>query len=323
MKRFILGLFAAITMVATGCEGFDDSAIWDKLNSLEGRVKALEQLCSQMNTNISALQTIVEALQNNDYVTNIAPIKEGDKIIGYTISFNKSDSITIYHGKDGKNGENGKDGVNGTNGTNGKDGHTPQIGVKKDVDGIYYWVLDGEWLLDDEGNKIKAEGRDGKDGEDGEDGVNGTNGTNGTNGKNGNDGITPKLKIENGYWYVSYDNGATWSEVGKATGEDGEDGNDGDSMFEDITYDDDYVYITLADGTTLVLPRSVNSNEIPNNEIWYTTTNGSAITLTEPNAFGAKIISNVYEKSGRGIITFDGDVTSIGEEAFYRCFSLI
>lgn len=33
----------------------------------------------------------------------------------------------------------------------------------------------------------------------------------------GSPGITPKLKIENGYWYVSYDNGVTWDSVGSAS----------------------------------------------------------------------------------------------------------
>lgn len=36
-----------------------------------------------------------------------------------------------------------------------------------DTDGVYYWTLDGEWLLDDEGNKMRVTGEDGKDGEDG------------------------------------------------------------------------------------------------------------------------------------------------------------
>ncbi len=34
-----------------------------------------------------------------------------------------------------------------------------------------------------------------------------------------------------GYWYISYDNGQTWNKLGPATGDPGE---DGDSMFSDI-----------------------------------------------------------------------------------------
>ena len=54
-----------------------------------------------MNTNISSLQTIVTALQNNDYVTGATPLMKDGKEIGYTITFSKSNPITIYHGKDG------------------------------------------------------------------------------------------------------------------------------------------------------------------------------------------------------------------------------
>ena len=55
----------------------------------------METLCKQMNTNISSLQTIVTALQDKDYVTSVAPINEGDKVVGYTITFSKSGAVTI------------------------------------------------------------------------------------------------------------------------------------------------------------------------------------------------------------------------------------
>lgn len=309
MKKLFSYFLSAIMLFAVSCaEEYDDSLIWDKLNSLENRVAALEQLCRQMNTNISSLQTVVEALQNNDYVTNVAPITEDGEVIGYTITFSKSGTITIYHGKDGKDGQNGADGKDGT------DGYTPVIGIAKDTDGEYYWTLDGDWLLDKDGNKIKAEGKDGQ---------NGTNGADGSDGQNGADGITPKLKIEGGYWYISYDNGTTWTELGKATGEDGKDGQngadgkDGDSMFKDVAYDDNYVYITLIDGSVIVIPRQ----QIPNNEIWYTTSDGKLVTSYKTNAFGANVISNEY-KYGIGVMTFDADVTMIGNGAFASCTNL-
>ena len=273
MKK-LLTLFAiALAVVVSSCSKFDDSAIWDKLNEQEQtlndhekRIAALEELCKQMNTNINALQTLVEALEKRDYITNVSPVRKDGEVIGYTISFADSDTITIYHG------ENGQDGADG------KDGYTPQIGVMKDTDGIYYWTLDGEWLLDGKGNKIKAVGEDGRDGQDGTDGTNGSNGCNGqdgqdgedgTDGRDGVDGVTPRLKIENDYWYVSYDEGVTWIELGKATGEDGADGSDGtdgsdgedgDSIFASVTQDDEYVYFNLADGTMITLPKHDKEN---------------------------------------------------------------
>jgi len=58
-----------------------------------------------------------------------------------------------------------------------------------------------------------------------------------------------------------------------------------------------------------------------NNEIWYTSSDGSVVTPYATDAFGANIVSNVYE-NGMGIITFDGEVTEIGDEAFAFCTSL-
>ena len=61
------------------------------------------------------------------------------------------------------------------------------------------------------------------------------------------------------------------------------------------------------------------------NQIWYT--NGSTTEATTPyvkSAFGAKIVSNEYDaEKEHWVITFDGDVTTIGYGAFWGCNSLI
>lgn len=60
---------------------------------------------------------------------------------------------------------------------------------------------------------------------------------------------------------------------------------------------------------------------VPNNQIWYTSSDGNVVTPYYTDVFGANIVSNVYE-NGKGIITFDGDVTSIGRYAFNRSYKL-
>jgi len=73
-------------------------------------------------------------------------------------------------------------------------------------------------------------------------------------GDQGDDGVTPKLEVrDDGYWYISYDNGQTWNKLGPATGDPGE---DGDSMFSDIDVSDpDYLVLTLAEtGASIKLP---------------------------------------------------------------------
>ena len=268
----ILGLLSLVS-----CTEYDEVAMWNKNEDMGSRLAALEELCSRLNTNIVSLQQIVEALQGNDYVTGVVPVVENGETVGYTISFSKSGPVTIYHGKKGENGQNGT---------------TPVIGVEQDSDGLYYWTLDGEWLTDDEGSKILAQGMAGKsayelavekgyrgtldewlaslNGSNGDDGKsayelaveNGYRGTEeewlaslkGSAGDQGDDGVTPKLEVrDDGYWYISYDNGQTWNKLGPATGDPGE---DGDSMFSDIDVSDpDYLVLTLAEtGASIKLP---------------------------------------------------------------------
>ena len=55
---------------------------------------------------------------------------------------------------------------------------------------------------------------------------------------------------------------------------------------------------------------------VPNNQIFYTSSDGAVVEPYATDVFGANIVSNTYE-NGQGIITFDGDVTKIGAYAFY------
>ena len=55
--------------------------------------------------------------------------------------------------------------------------------------------------------------------------------------------------------------------------------------------------------------------------IQYTSSDGNIVTPNKTKAFGANITNNVYI-NGQGIISFDGPITTIGNEAFYRCSSL-
>lgn len=110
-------------------------------------------------------------------------------------------------------------------------GVSPVIAVKQGEDSRWYWTVNGEWLKDSGGNRVPTTGADG---------------TNGTN------GVTPQMKIEGDYWYVSVDNGANWTQVGKAKGA------DGDAFFSSVTYNDHSVTLTLKDGTPIVLGRGAN-----------------------------------------------------------------
>ena len=258
--------------------------------------EALQRLCNETNTNLSALQTIVTALQNNDYITSVDPLTENGKVVGYTIKFAKSNPIVIYNGKDG---------------ADGVDGNTPVIGVKKDTDDIYYWTLDGEFIVVD-GQKIKAQGTDGN------------------NGTDGSDGVTPKLEIREGYWWISYDNGTNWTQLGKATGEDGK---DADSI--KITQDENNVYFELADGTVITISKTGQSADP--NIIQFEDALVKAICITnwDKNEDGAlsyeeaaAVTTIGTEFSEKGIYAFNElqyftGLTSIPNDAFLNCNELL
>ena len=288
-----------------GCE-YDDSEIWNEMGSLKDRVVTLEQLCQQMNTNISAMQALVNALQNNDYITSVTPISQGNDVIGYTINFTKGESITIYHGKDGADGQDGQ------NGADGNDGYTPVIGVEKAEDGIYYWTLDGEWMTDAEGNKIPATGKDGADGADG---------------AAGESGVTPELKIQDDYWYVSYDGGVNWERLGRAKGYDGADGTDGpkgdkgdkgadgDAFFSDVVDGGDSWIFILVDGTEIRLPKyqefSVALNNPSANYVVVGASNSITInyTVTGCNDPTVLVVSDLDASVSNGAITVKAPAT--------------
>lgn len=268
MKKLLFALVAILCL--TACHKDILSSIDDlkmQYQNLDSRVTRLENLCKEMNTNITALQTIVDVLQSNDYITGITEIKKSGDIIGYNITFGKHSPITIYNGEDGKDGKDGADGSS----------FAPTIGIQKDTDGVYYWTLNGSWLLDDQGNKLRVTGEKGEKGDTGAAGQNGTNGTDGVNGTNGLDGITPQLKIEDGFWFVSYNGGTSWTMVGRATGEQGEKGDkgdkgetgatgmtgqDGNTVFTAVEYDNNFVYFTLVGGQTIKVSRFSANTEV-------------------------------------------------------------
>ena len=229
----------------------DIDSLKTDVDSLKTRVERLEQQCKEMNTNIQSLQTLVSALQQNAMVSSLAPITQGSDTLGYTITLTNGQSLTIHHGQDGT------------------DGTAPVIGVRQDTDGLYYWTLNGEWLLDADSHQIPVTR---------------------TNGQNG---LTPQLKIQDDIWYLSY-NGTNWQPLGPATGEQGDPGDQGpdgaesDTMFQSVTATDTTVTFTLADGTTLTLPLA------DTNEVYYTLTysaNDGTTTATTDTIWSQKILT--------------------------------
>ena len=260
MKHYLP--MAVLTLSLAACsDDYDDTALWEQVNDNTSRIEALEQWQDEVNNNIAALQQL---LNTTDYITSVTPVMKNGKEVGYTISFRNSDPITIYHGEKGDKGdkgdqgeqgiqgEPGKDGADGADGSDGKDGYTPQIGLTQQADGNWYWTLDGEPMLDPNGDPIRANGDKGDKGEQGEDGDKGDTGDTGASAP------TPQIKQgstlaaggtyygidgtkqdtpDAGAWYLSVDNGKTWYRISGEKGNQGEPGatgstgQQGDSWF--------------------------------------------------------------------------------------------
>ncbi len=194
--KTLFKLFLALCLAAGAAVAcYNDTALKSDIADLQGRVKTLEELVRTANGNISSLGGLVDALNGKVYINSVTETSDG-----YIIKFSDGKTATITNGK------------------------SPVIGVAIHQ-GVYYWTLDGEWLLDAGGQKIPV---------------------------TGNDALAPQLKIDGGDWYVSTDGGKTWTKLGKATGE------DGDSMFKSVSSDESFWFFVLANGDTIKIGRGIH-----------------------------------------------------------------
>ena len=131
MKKILFLLLTVVTV----CSCYNDDDLWDKVNDLDGRIETLETTVKKMNSEITTLQSLVDALNQGKVITNTEQTSDG-----YTLTFSDGSTVSI------KNGKNGTD--------------APVIGVKADEDGIYYWTITTngttEWLPDAT-NKLKVQ----------------------------------------------------------------------------------------------------------------------------------------------------------------------
>ena len=254
-KELVMSLGLALSCLA--CSKYDDSALNERLAKLEQRVGAIEEKVRVANEDIKTLKSLVSASTQGKTITEVKKTDEG-----YDLIFSDKQVISIKMGR------------------NGADGHSPKISVAQDG-GVYYWQLDGQWLRDAQGQKVRVSGEtgpvgpvgpQGPQGPKGQDGTASTQGTpgqagpqgprgdkgeTGPQGVAGQDGKTPKLRINAGKWEVSYgDNHWTQVEVVSDTGWD---------VFKKIEETEKEVVITLKSGGTIKLNKQTKSPSIPLN----------------------------------------------------------
>ncbi len=224
MKTF-RNLFLGVAMMfcggvaVTSCTDYQD-----EIDALDVRVTYLESLVNEINRQLDALEVVINALKDADYITGVKEDPAG----GYVINFAKKGPVYISDGIDG---------------IDGKDAEMPEIKVEKGGDGDYYWVIDGEYLTDDgtpTGNRIRVNGKDGKD------------------------AISPQVRInpDTYMWEVSPDGGKTWTSTGTSCkgkdGTNGTNGKDGNTFFSSVKYEvngsEEYMAIETTSGQTFKIP---------------------------------------------------------------------
>ncbi len=102
MKKIFSILFVMAAIVMVGCQTVD-------LSPLEKRVSELE----------SIVHNLQEISLTGDYVTDIQPLTENGKIVGYIVTFNEHGTYTVRNGKDGDPGAPGDPGDPGAPGEDG------------------------------------------------------------------------------------------------------------------------------------------------------------------------------------------------------------
>ena len=111
-------------------------------------------------------------------------------------------------------------------GKDGMDGRTLiPVGVRNDEDGHYYWTVDGEWFLVDS-TMVRVDATDGVD------------------------GIAPQVKVEDGYWWISFDGSVSFTQLASC------DEMDGIGVFADHPdlSDPSKFVLVLWDGTRIEIP---------------------------------------------------------------------
>ena len=220
MKAYIATGILAAALLASGCGKF----VRDELITMQNEIDRLYAQVDGMNKDLAALRTIIYEMGARGYIVGVEEGTDEEGRAYYKLKFR-----TIIPDADGRGYEmsDDKDPVLLYTGVDGKDGEDAQpyvVSAKQDEeDGRWYWysTQDEDWLKDDQGNRFPVDGK------------------------------TPQLKVEEGFWFVSWDGGQTWEETGwKAKGEDAYE------LFTKAEVFDDRVELTLAaDGSVLVLPR--------------------------------------------------------------------
>lgn len=130
MKRFVAILCCSvIAFASTGCNNGRISA---QIEDIKATISSLEQSVSEVNLNACALEDIVGKIASETAVSQLIPVTDEDRIVGYILCFSDGGTVTVYD-------------------------QPAYVTIDRFEEG-YYWKVNGEWLKDADGRMRPVNG---------------------------------------------------------------------------------------------------------------------------------------------------------------------
>ena len=198
MKKIKSLFLLSLLVFLTACsEDYNDKALWSKVNSLSSRVTEIENMLTQFNSDIAAMNTLALASQNGLSVNNVVETAEG-----YKITYSNGQTFLLPSTTNGRTpyvGYNGNWWIDSTD-----------TGVKAEgVDGESIYIRNGTWWIGDTNTGVSVVGTDGLTPRVGPNGQWWIGSKDTGIQATGRDGMTPYIGINGHWWLGSTDTGVS------------------------------------------------------------------------------------------------------------------
>ncbi len=250
MKRYLY-ILAGILLA---CSCTDLSEYESDIDEIRDQLEQVRKDCEKINGRIESMNALAAQIKARESITGISELLDQDgNVTGYVITFRNADTITINLPED----------------------ETPSvdapseilISIKEDAEG-FWWTLNGEYMLDDQGKRLSAS----------------------------ISGSTPLLKVDNDIWMFSVDGGKSWEPLDVTSSEDVS-----AVGVASVVKGEDEVTFTLTDGTSFKIPMfrtatlslSYSKNVVPGSSASITYNYSSSTGIANVSVFGNKYIGKV------------------------------
>ena len=187
MRRFPKLMMMGLLALACACTDYET-----QLDGLEKQIEELEQGMESCSGLVTGLGTVVSNLQDGNGVADIKAIISGGEATGYEVLFADGGKVTLYN-------------------------QPGYITVGEDG-GNYFWKVNGDWMLDAEGEKVSIDPKESP---------------------------APLFDVQNHKLMYSVDGGASYQVAGDLAQE----------VISGMSQDDANFYLELAEGGRIVLPK--------------------------------------------------------------------